>query len=100
MNRVYDAVIVGGGFFGLSIANYLKTQLDRKDVLVLEKEADFMQRASLNNQARVHGGYHYPRSLLTGLRSQINFPKFIRDYEEAIISDFDQYYAVSRIFSK
>jgi glycine/D-amino acid oxidase-like deaminating enzyme len=100
MNKVYDAVIIGGGFFGMSIANYLKTQLDRKDVLVLEKEADFMQRASLNNQARVHGGYHYPRSLLTGLRSQINFPKFIKEYEEAIVSDFDKYYAVSRNFSK
>jgi glycine/D-amino acid oxidase-like deaminating enzyme len=100
MNKVYDAVIIGGGFFGLSIADYLSTHLDQKNVLVLEKEADFMQRASYNNQARVHGGYHYPRSLLTGLRSQINFPRFTEDYKRAIVSDFDKYYAVAHNFSK
>src|ERR1035441_3953599 len=100
MNKIYDSVIIGGGFFGLSIANYLRTQLDQKNVLVLEKETDFMQRASYNNQARVHGGYHYPRSLLTGLRSQVNFPRFTKDYERAIVSDFDKYYAVARNFSK
>ena len=30
-------------------------------------DADLMQRASYANQARVHNGYHYPRSLLTAL---------------------------------
>jgi glycine/D-amino acid oxidase-like deaminating enzyme len=100
MAKVYDAIIVGGGFFGLNIASYLRTELGQKNILVLEKETDFMQRASYNNQARVHGGYHYPRSLLTGLRSQINFPRFTKDYKRAIVSDFDKYYALANNFSK
>ncbi len=98
--KQYDVIIVGGGFFGLSIAQYCHDELKLERVLVLEKENDFMKRASYNNQARVHGGYHYPRSLLTALRSQVNFDKFIKQYEPAIVSDFDKYYAIARTFSK
>lgn len=96
----YNVVIVGGGFYGLSIAIYLAEHLGVKKILVVEKDKDYLQRASYNNQARVHNGYHYPRSLLTGVRSRINFPDFVKDYSEAICSDFDKYYAVARNFSK
>ena len=58
MDRI---VIIGGGFFGMYIAEYFARQ--GKKVLLCEKEADFMQRASYANQARVHNGYHYPRSI-------------------------------------
>lgn len=98
--KQYDTIIIGGGFFGLAIAEYLSNQLGKSKILVLEKEPDFMQRASYNNQARVHNGYHYPRSLLTALRSRVNFPHFIDDFEQAIVNDFDKYYAVARNFSK
>ncbi len=94
----YDAVAIGGGFFGCTVSLYLKKYL--KSVLVLEKEADLFQRASYVNQARVHNGYHYPRSILTALRSKINFSKFVNDYQDCIISEFDNYYAISSYFSK
>ena len=94
----YDAVVVGGGFFGCTVSLYLKKYL--KSVLILEKEADLFQRASYVNQARVHNGYHYPRSLLTALRSQVNFGKFVNDHQDCIVSSFDNYYAVSSYFSK
>jgi glycine/D-amino acid oxidase-like deaminating enzyme len=55
-----------------------------------------MLRASYNNQARVHNGYHYPRSLLTALRSRINAPRFIAEFKNAICATTQQYYAVSR----
>ncbi len=96
----YDTIIIGGGFFGLTIAQYCHDNLKQKRVLVLEKESDFMRRASYNNQARVHGGYHYPRSLLTALRSQVNFDRFVSDNSKAIVNDFDAYYAIARNFSK
>ena len=53
---------IGGGFFGM----YLSVYFARKghEVILSEKENDFMQRASYVNQARVHNGYHYPRSIL------------------------------------
>lgn len=100
MSKTYDAVFVGGGFFGLCLARYLKDKLGIKNVLVLEKEQDVMQRASYNNQARIHGGYHYPRSLLTGLRSQANFVRFVKEFEPAVVNDFDKYYAIATNFSK
>lgn len=96
----YDAIIIGGGFFGLSIAKYLSQSLGQQKILVLEKESDLMTRASYNNQARVHAGYHYPRSLLTGLRSQVNFPRFIDEYEPAIENSFNKYYGVAKSLSK
>lgn len=99
-NKTYDVVIIGGGFYGLSIAIYLSERLGVKKILVVEKEKDYLQRASYSNQARVHNGYHYPRSLLTGVRSRVNFPDFVSDYAEAICSDFDKYYAVAKQFSK
>ncbi len=94
----YDAVVIGGGFFGCTVSLYLKKYL--KSVLLLEKEAQLFQRSSYVNQARVHNGYHYPRSLLTALRSQGNFDNFVNDYQDCIVSNFNNYYAISSYFSK
>lgn len=44
-------------------------------ILIIEKDCDLMQRASYGNQAKVHNGYHYPRSILTARRSRVNFSK-------------------------
>ena len=58
MAKVYDSVIVGGGFFGLNIANYLRTQLKQKNVLVLEKEkaAEKLEQetSAKSHRAEVH----------------------------------------------
>ena len=93
-----DIVIIGGGFFGLYIADYFARI--GKSVVVVEKEKDVMQRASYVNQARVHNGYHYPRSILTALRSRISFPRFIDEFEQCIDSDFDKYYMVANQLGK
>lgn len=100
MAKEYDTIIIGGGFYGLRIAQFLVDELKLKSVLVIEKEPEVMQRASYNNQARVHNGYHYPRSILTALRSRVNLPIFTHEYAEAIENDFDKYYGVARTFSK
>jgi len=89
-------VIIGGGTYGCFVALRLAELFRGDAVLIVEQEADLMLRASYNNQARVHGGYHYPRSLLTALRSRINAPRFIAEFKDAICTDFEQYYAISR----
>lgn len=91
-------VIIGGGFFGLEIAAHCA----RKGcaVVLLEREQALMRRASYNNQARVHNGYHYPRSVLTALRSRVNYPIFRRDYADCIDATFQKLYAVPRQLSK
>lgn len=99
-NKKYSAVIVGGGFYGLMIAIYLKAQRGFKDVLVIEKEAALMSRASKNNQARVHSGYHYPRSFVTAFRSKLNAPRFIDQFSGAVVDNFTSIYAIAESRSK
>lgn len=96
----HDAVIIGGGFYGAAIAVYLAKERGMKRVVLLERESALLTRASHNNQARVHNGYHYPRSFTTAYRSQVNLPKFVRDWPEAVTRDFTKLYAIARRNSK
>lgn len=99
-SEILDAVVVGGGFYGAVIAVYLRRQRRFRRVILIEKEPDLLLRASYNNQARVHAGYHYPRSLTTALRSRVNAPRFLRDWSEAVKCDFVKVYAIARRNSK
>jgi glycine/D-amino acid oxidase-like deaminating enzyme len=85
--------IIGGGFYGCMLACQLRAA--GADVLLVEKEDDLLLRASLANQARVHNGYHYPRSLLTGLRSRVNFPRFVAEFNHCIDRSFEKVYAIA-----
>jgi len=81
---------------------YLSEYLARNGhkVILVEKENDFMQRASYVNQARVHNGYHYPRSILTALRSRVSLPKFYAEFKECVDDTFDKYYMISSLQSR
>ena len=96
----WDAVVIGGGFYGATIAIYLAKQRGFRRVLLVEQEAALLQRASYHNQARVHSGHHYPRSFTTAYRSRVNLPKFVRDWPQTVRSDFTQLYAIARHHSK
>ncbi|MFL1560698.1 FAD-dependent oxidoreductase [Pseudomonas sp. O64] len=96
----HTAVVIGGGFYGAAIAVYLAKQRGLKRVLLIEREPALLMRASYNNQARVHNGYHYPRSFTTAYRSRVNLPKFVRDWPDAIKQDFTKLYAIARRNSK
>jgi glycine/D-amino acid oxidase-like deaminating enzyme len=91
-----DAIIIGGGFYGCAIALYLKTHRGFANVVLLEQGDQILKRASYVNQARVHQGYHYPRSFTTAWRSRVNFPAFLQDYHQSIESDFTKLYAIAR----
>jgi len=96
----YDAVVIGGGFYGSAIAVYLAKERGLKRIVLIERESALLMRASYNNQARVHNGYHYPRSFTTAYRSRINLPRFVSDWPEAITQDFIKLYAIARHNSK
>ena len=98
--NMQDAVVVGGGFYGAAIAVYLARQRGMKQVMLIERESSLLSRASYNNQARVHNGYHYPRSFTTAYRSRVNLPKFVQDWPEAVKQDFTKLYAIARRNSK
>jgi glycine/D-amino acid oxidase-like deaminating enzyme len=95
-----DAVIIGGGFYGAAIAIYLARQRGLKRIILIEREPALLTRASYNNQARVHNGYHYPRSFTTAYRSRVNLPRFVRDWPDAVKQNFTKLYAIARRNSK
>lgn len=95
-----DAVIIGGGFYGSVIAIYLAKNRGLRRVILVEQEPELLLRASTNNQARVHNGYHYPRSLTTAFRSRVNMPRFVKDWPQAVVKDFVTLYAIARRNSK
>lgn len=97
---IQDAVIIGGGFYGAAIAVYLAKHRGLKRILLVEREPALLMRASYNNQARVHNGYHYPRSFTTAYRSRVNLPNFVRDWPLAVKQDFTKIYAIARRNSK
>jgi glycine/D-amino acid oxidase-like deaminating enzyme len=91
-------LIIGGGFFGMYLAEYFAR--NGCTVRLVEKESQFMSRASYANQARVHNGYHYPRSVLTALRSRVSFPHFVNEFTDCIDSDFEKYYLIGNPLGK
>ncbi len=92
-------MVVGGGFYGCVLALLLRRERGL-DVVLLERERELLRRASYANQARVHNGYHYPRSVVTARRSRVNFPRFTEEYRECIDDAFEKIYAVARVGSK
>jgi glycine/D-amino acid oxidase-like deaminating enzyme len=94
----YRTVVIGGGFYGCCLA-LARREAHGESVLVLEREPSILARASLRNQARVHRGYHYPRSFLTAARSNANLPRFVAEFRECIVDSFEMIYAIPRRFS-
>jgi hypothetical protein len=93
----FDRIIIGAGFYGLYAALFCAKQ--GETVLVLEYDDTPFKRATYINQARVHMGYHYPRSLSTVVKSKGYFDRFIQDYQFCIHYSFDQIYATSSNFT-
>ncbi len=97
---ILDALVIGGGFYGTAIATYLVEVHGFSKVALVEQENNVLKRASFNNQARVHNGYHYPRSYTTAYRSRINLPKFVNKWDFSVKRDFTKLYAIAKRNSK
>lgn len=95
--KSFDRIIIGGGLYGLYSALRCGSRGER--VVVLEYDEASFKRATYINQARVHMGYHYPRSYSTAVKSAHYFERFCRDYGFSILKDFSQIYATSAEFS-
>jgi len=95
--KIYDNIIIGAGLYGLYSA--FKLAKKNRNVLVLEHDPAPFMRATYINQARVHMGYHYPRSLSTAVKSAGYFRRFVDDYGFCIHQSFDQVYATASDYS-
>ena len=95
--QTFDKIIVGAGLYGLYAAR--RCGMAGQRVLVLERDPGPFMRATYINQARVHMGYHYPRSYSTAIKSAHYFERFCKDFSFCLRTDFDQVYATSAHFS-
>lgn len=93
----YDRIILGSGMYGLYAATTLALQ--GYSVLVIDCDKSPFQRGSYINQARVHNGYHYPRSYSTASKLANYFERFLTDFNDCILYDFDQIYGISAHYS-
>lgn len=75
--------VIGGGLFGCMAA----IELARTGVQVdlFEAEPDVLIGATQRNQARLHRGYHYPRSDATAAAARDGFVEFTERYFPAIV---------------
>ncbi len=94
---IYDKIIIGGGLYGMYAGLFCAK--NNENVLIIESEKEPLIKATLANQARVHMGYHYPRSLETAIKSKGYFERFNNDFSDCINSKFKQVYATSSAFS-
>lgn len=93
----YDKIIIGSGIYGLYSALFCGKNGEK--IVVLEKDNEAFKRATFINQARVHMGYHYPRSYSTAIKSAGYFERFHKEYNFSELTDFEQIYATSTDFS-
>lgn len=93
MKKQFDYVVFGAGIFGL----YATKLLAEKgfNVALIEIDPTPLERASYINQARVHNGYHYPRSVSTAAKSSNYYQRFSQEFEFAVNSQFKKIYTIS-----
>ena len=97
MSEEFDKIIIGAGLYGLYSALFCGEK--KQKILVLECDPTPFRRATYINQARVHQGYHYPRSLSTAVKSARYFERFNNDYGFCINREFKKVYATSGKYS-
>ena len=93
----YDFLVIGGGIFGAYAALYLADKGQK--VCLVEKETQLFTKASIVNQARLHSGYHYPRSIATAIMSDDNKARFTKAHQDFINFSFEKFYAIDKFGS-
>ena len=93
----YDRIILGAGMYGLYAAG--KSIKMGYKTLIVDVDEEPFTRGSYINQARLHNGYHYPRSYSTASKSAHYFQRFYNDFKDCINDEFEQIYAVATDYS-
>ena len=95
--ETYDLIVIGGGLFGVYASLFFSKKGRR--VCLIEKEQALFRKASIVNQARLHTGYHYPRSVATAIMSNDHRERFTQEHAPFVNDTFEKYYAIDRFGS-
>ena len=91
--------VIGGGFFGSSIAIELKEKFNNFKIDLFEKKDDLLKGTSGKNQFRLHKGYHYPRSKDTFLECKSSNESFNENFKNCFLKS-NNFYSISKYGSK
>lgn len=84
--------VVGGGIFGCMTA--IDIAKAGATVHLFESQSDILEGTTARNMARLHSGYHYPRSDLTAVAARDAAPIFIDRYPTTI-TPYNHYYVIA-----
>ena len=87
------AAVVGAGIYGATIAVDLARAGHQVDLL--ERHRDLLHGATRSNQARLHSGFHYPRSMGTALAAKADAARFTQRFPNAVNRRNSHYYAIA-----
>lgn len=87
------AAVVGAGLYGATIAVELARAGHRVDLY--ERHRDLLHGATRAQQARLHLGYHYPRSMATALQCKKDAARFTARFPNAVNRRNSHYYAIA-----
>jgi len=88
-----NVAIVGCGIFGAMTA--IRLAESGIGVTIFDSNARPLQGASLNNQNRLHLGYHYPRDDETASQCIRGFDEFRSEFSDCILDNFDNAYFIA-----
>ena len=90
-----NIAIIGGGWYGCYIAEYLLDNFNHFNITIIEKNNDIFDESSYNNQNRLHLGFHYPRCSITQQKCKKYFQSFIKRYAELVEDIDNNFYAIA-----
>jgi hypothetical protein len=88
------AAVVGAGVYGCTVAAGLARAGHRVDLY--ERHQGLLLGATRGNQARLHAGFHYPRSPETAAAAQADAERFAARFPRAVDWGHRHHYAVAR----
>jgi glycine/D-amino acid oxidase-like deaminating enzyme len=93
VGRYVRAAVVGAGVYGATIAVELARAGHQVDLY--ERHRDLLGGATRQQQARLHSGFHYPRSLPTALAAKADAQAFAVRFPGAVNRRNAHYYAIA-----
>ncbi len=91
-----EVAIVGAGWYGCYIAEYLLNNFKHINIKLIEKNDDIFSESSSKNQNRLHLGFHYPRCEITRNKCKKYYSFFQEKYNELVSKIEKNYYVISK----
>lgn len=88
--------IIGGGFYGCYLACKISEYYPKIQISIYEKNNKLLLESAINNQYRLHQGFHYPRSIETIRQTKSGFKQFCKQFRKFIYFPKKNYYLIHK----